>query len=150
MKRTLAQNKRLHALITKRGIGDETKAEMVFNLTKGRTDSTAELTYYECNTLIRNLENVSANNNAQRRFLEQIKQKQRRTVFAIMYQIGFIDNTMTMDFRKFVIEQWIINHTRFEGTLNDLNSAQLGSLINQLRAVNRNYDEKTYEQAILN
>jgi hypothetical protein len=50
--RNLAQNKTIHALLRDAGIDKELKAQMVLDITKDRTDSTANMYYAEANEMI--------------------------------------------------------------------------------------------------
>ena len=55
MLRSSTQNARLHTLINSLGIDKETKAGLVYQYTAGRSDSSADLTYQECQQLIKDL-----------------------------------------------------------------------------------------------
>ena len=54
-KRTAQQNKVFHSLLAKRGFDTEAKAEFVFELTKGRTEHSSEMTIEEMNFAIEKL-----------------------------------------------------------------------------------------------
>ena len=53
--RTLAQNKIIHSLLNTWGFDSESKSELVLDITKGRTESTKELTFAEANFMIEKL-----------------------------------------------------------------------------------------------
>jgi len=53
--RDLEQNKAIHALLGKHGFDKEAKAEMVVDITGGRTESTAEMSFDEANVMIKRL-----------------------------------------------------------------------------------------------
>lgn len=55
MQRTKTQNSRLYYLLNKTGMTDD-RAALVSDVTKGRTESTKELTAGECQTLISRLQ----------------------------------------------------------------------------------------------
>jgi len=66
MKRTAAQSKRLYALLSKLGIDAETKSELIYNYTQGRTIHSSELTIDECDKLIRQLQQIYQDSEAYR------------------------------------------------------------------------------------
>lgn len=60
--RTLQQNKIIHSLLNTWGFDSESKREMVLDITKGRTESTKELTFAEANFLIEKLQGTAPSN----------------------------------------------------------------------------------------
>lgn len=53
--RTKQQNKVFHSLLSQHKFDAEAKAELVFDITKGRTESSAEMSYLEMNHAIKRL-----------------------------------------------------------------------------------------------
>lgn len=53
--RTNQQNKALHLLLNKHGFTSDDKAEMVFDLTNGRTEHSSEMSFDEANAMIERL-----------------------------------------------------------------------------------------------
>ncbi len=140
--RTLTQNSRLHALLNELGVDSETKREMVFNYTNGRTTSTKELTIDECNELINSLEKVLFKSQKQPpRERADAHQKARRKIFILMYDCGFIDSRMTTKQKIAIINRWIANKTKFGCEFNSLTLEELSKFATQLQAVKRNYNE---------
>lgn len=80
MKRTAAQNKALHGLLTKLNIADEHKAELVLSFTEGRTEHSSEMTYAECQLFIQWCQ-------SQAREEEDKCQRMRRKVLAICHDL---------------------------------------------------------------
>ncbi len=151
MKRTDKQNKQLHSLITSKGIDGETKADMVFDFTNGRTEHSSEMTVTECKQMI---EALSGKNNRPKpryqRFNNDLEQQARRTIFRLMYDCGFINNRMSSAEKVSVINAWIKKKTNLTGHLNSLSFLELGSIVNQLQAVRRRYNENTHNIIGLN
>lgn len=54
--RTLAQNNIIHGLLGNFGFDREAKAEMVLDITQGRTESSKEMTFDEANVMIKRLD----------------------------------------------------------------------------------------------
>lgn len=54
-KRTLKQNRIIHSLLTKRGFAADDKAQLVYDITKGRTESTKEMYESEADVMITRL-----------------------------------------------------------------------------------------------
>lgn len=55
IKRTTNQNRALHKLLSKHRFTNEDKAEMVFDVTNGRTEHSSEMSFDECNAMIERL-----------------------------------------------------------------------------------------------
>ncbi len=147
MTRTKAQNKQLYGLLSKLGINADTKEMLVLEYTEGRTCKSSEMEYRECNNLIASLQAELKKRNRQK---ADLLQTQRRNVFKLMYDIGFIDGRMTTRKKMAVINAWIENKTAFKTDLNNLSFEQLTKLIKQLQAVRRIYNERTEFQAKYN
>jgi hypothetical protein len=113
--RTESQNKALHLLLGKVGIDQDTKADMVFNYTDGRTMHSAEMTCMECDALIRAL----------RKMIPDIMDKKRKRVIANMAEAGFIRNGKP---DMFAINEWVLKQG-LKKPLNDHSSAELSKLI---------------------
>lgn len=143
MKRTQQQNKQLHSLLTSAGIDSDTKAEMVYRFTNGRTEHTSEMSSAECKELIKALlQSQSRSEQRKQRFENDLEQRSRRVIFRLMYDCGFIDNRMNNTEKLSIINDWIKRKTNLSGHLNSLSYSELGSVVNQLQAVRRRYNEK--------
>lgn len=67
MKRTNAQSKRLYALLRKLNIDNDTKVDMVYSISCGRTTHSSELSYTECKLLIDKLQELYKTTEAYRK-----------------------------------------------------------------------------------
>ncbi len=139
MKRTKQQNKRLHKLLGELQIDAENKAQMVSSFTKGRTEHTSEMYYAEAQRMIEKLEEMS--NKTQERQENELKQRLRRSVFRLMYDIGFLNSSMTNVDKIAEIHAFMRRKTKFQRHFNNLTTDELTTLINQLQAIRRNYQQ---------
>lgn len=143
MKRTNSQNKRLHQLISKLGINEEMKTSLVLQFTHGRTGKSSEMEYTECNSLISKLSEQTKQPNSVKNSMNTHEQTQRRKVFSLFYDNGFIEAADSNERKLFVINAWIEKKMNLDKKLNDLSLEELERLIRQLQTVKRIYTEKT-------
>ncbi len=144
MKRTQSQNKRLYGLFGRLGIDEDTKRAMVSAITRGRTEHTSELTVEEANELI------SALTDELRRAKKQQYEESnrlRRKVFQYFYELGWIDVEMSNTQKRNIIANWIIQRTKTgKNDINQLTTDELNTVIRQLKAIKRNYEERQKEE----
>lgn len=131
MTRTSRQNRQLYALIQKLGIDDETKREMVYEKTQGRTSSSSMLTWVECEELIKSL---------QEKANQQFDQanNMRRKIIGISHDLGWssIDPATlkrTADIAR--IDNWCMKYGQFKKPLNDHSVSELAQLITQFEKI---------------
>ncbi|MEA2041161.1 MAG: hypothetical protein U9N85_01225 [Bacteroidota bacterium] len=147
MLRTNGQNKRLHQLFSKLGIDAELKSELVHQFTGGRSYKSSEMLYNECTSLIKTLE---MRHQKKERKHNDFSQKLRRNVLKLCYDVGFIYPTMNTTEKITIINAFIRQKTKYKKEFNQLSIKELQQLINQLRAVRRNYEDSITRQARLN
>ncbi len=92
MKRTNQQNKLLHGLIKDLGINSDIKAMMVSQFTNQRTESTAEMLYYEVQSMIealqRELSKSKLTDQEKLKIAENERaQRLRRTLISAIYNL---------------------------------------------------------------
>lgn len=102
MKRTKEQNKILYTLLAKNKIDLEHKADLVNAFTNGRTDKSSEMTYMECQNMIKYLK---SNNNSQPQLPNQTQpqnlDKKRKQVIAAIFKYFELQNKeVTIDYVK--------------------------------------------------
>jgi hypothetical protein len=151
MIRTNWQNKRLHELLSKLAINPENKADLVNSYTCGRTTSSKDMTFEECEALICKLvemaETITERENREK---NELMQKTRRDIFKLMYDCGFISNDDSKERKNYVIKGWISKKMNLEKELNDLTYEELIRMTNQLQAVRRRYQVKSEKKYIYN
>jgi len=150
MQRTKSQNAHLHKLLGDLRINTDTKESLVAQFSENRTIKSSELTVDECRNLIGSLEAQKRTDKEQtqsERKFNTIGQVERRKVFKIMYDIGFINNEDTGERKVYVINAWIKKKLNLDKGLNDLSVDELNKMIKQLHTVRRNYKEKENKEA---
>ena len=140
MKRTTTQNKQLYALIYKLSIDGESKRDMVFAFTNGRTDKSSEMNKEECQQMI----NVLIKRSAREKLSQNtLTNRLRRKVFTLFYELDWISSDMTSSEKMTIINDWIVTKTATDkDDLNKLTEPELRQLLVQLHAVKRNYAVK--------
>ena len=150
MKRTITQNKQLYGLFAKLGIDEATKEEMVLSITKGRTHHTSEMTETEAYKLLSRLTNDVLKHKSTNRKFNEINQQLRRNIFKLFYDCGLIHAGMNTIEKVEFIDNWIINKLNLDKKLNYLTFEELTKFVTQMRAIRRNYIERSAKNASLN
>ena len=144
-KRTTDQNRRLYFLFSKLGFDDDMKLAAIEGTTNGRTDNSSELSFDEAQQLIDILNKEWQKmrpEQSEKREEAKLRQQLRRNIFKMMYDLGYIDNTMKNEQKILVIENFCSQKTKIEKSLNSLTIDDLQKVIRQLQAIRRNYSEK--------
>jgi len=149
MRRTDYQSKHLHSLLTKLQVNQESKEDMINSFTNGRTLSTKEMTFYECRDMITALEKMlnsntetQSNRENENREKEDLLQKERRKIFVLMYDCGFISNTDDTKRKMQVLNGWIRKKMNLTTDFNSLSIDELLKMNKQLQTVRRLYSER--------
>jgi hypothetical protein len=125
MIRTTEQNRRLHALLNKLGLGRHDLPLIVSSTTAGRTTKSSEMTATECESLINKL---NAYNDE--------RDRKRKRVISHLAEAGYITPAGKPDMKA--IEAWALQQ-KYKTPLNQLTSAQLSELIYAADAVRRHF-----------
>lgn len=80
MQRSQKQNKILHMLISKIGMPEDLKREMIISFTNGRTANSSDMNYHECQQMINKLKSL----------FQDEADKKRKKVISNLIQAGFI------------------------------------------------------------
>ena len=143
MKRTTSQNRLLYQLFSRLNIDEDNKQMLVLEFTDNRTSRTSEMELIECKQLIQQLEAmIDTSETTKKRYADEELQKNRREIFKLMYDCGFISSSDTTDRKLFVINAWIKKKMNLEKDLNSLTFDELLLFIKQLRTVRRIYIER--------
>lgn len=134
------KHKKLMVLMTNKGINSsEDRHELINAWTSGRTQSSKELTESELRDLIWKLENdqaFAANKQVTINALNEISLKEKRSiVLAIAQRTGIHEGTSFTAFNR-----WMQNSSILKKRLNKYNLDELDQLINQMRALEANYN----------
>lgn len=137
MLRTIAQSNLLHKLLNETGL-TKNKPEMVYSFTEGRTHSTAEMSYYECQAMIDHLRaKHSLTDDGQR------ANNMRRKIISICHQLGWYekkDDKLILKDGKPVIDmvrinEWCIKYSHQHKGLNAHSVMDLRVLVTQFERV---------------
>jgi hypothetical protein len=139
--RTNAQNKQIHALISKQGIDADTKAGMCMDVSSDRCSSTSDLFEHEAWLLISALNRQvnAADNPAPKSVVDDKLQKQRRRVIAKLASAGYVTPLGKADMEA--INQWVLQQ-KFKKKLNDHSSEELSKLIYAAEQVYKHFISK--------
>lgn len=136
--RTTAQLQRLHALLAKIGIDKETKQQMIYDLTGGRTSSAGDLMFMEAKELIDKLQKsqpgVTHNNKPISKEAES-NQKMRRAILSRCYTLHWTNND-GVDYDR--LNNFLITHGAVKKKLNDLNHDELVKVVTQFNTMDFN------------
>lgn len=125
------QNRRLHQLLQQLGIDEEQKLDMVSSYTNGRTTSSSQMYWHECQNLI-NFLNAQASGKA------DVADRKRKRVISQMRQAGYVTATGKADMRA--IEAWVLK--TFKKPFNSLSTGELSKVIVASENVKKHYLSK--------
>jgi hypothetical protein len=116
MQRTQKQNKILHMLISKIGMPEDAKREMIISFTNGRTANSSEMNYHECQSMINTIKSI----------FQDEADKKRKKVISNLLQAGFTTPEGKADMHR--INAWCRNQA-FKKDLNGHSMLELSKLI---------------------
>lgn len=141
MKRTLEQNKQMHALFHKLGI-TEMKSSLALEYSDGRTESTSDLTYDEADMLIKNLEVASRTGktvNDKDGISFRPGNKMRRKIFFYFRKSGYLTKSGNVDVRA--VENWVLHYGYLKKDLMQYTPQELPKLVSQAEAVYESFKQ---------
>lgn len=121
-------------LLSKMGMTEDQRHELVYSWTTGRTSSTTKLYDDELQELIQKLENDFAAPQGASPRVELEKRKKRSRVLAIAQRCGIHEGT---GFEKF--NRFMLNRSIYKKELHLYNLDELDELIRQFRGLEQNY-----------
>lgn len=134
--RTTAQLQRLHAIIGKLGIDKETKENMIYNLTGGRTSSAGDLMFLEAKLLIETLQKqVQSMTSTKASFTPKTKEelsnnKMRKAILSCCYTMHWTDND-GVDYER--LDAFLLENGKVKKKLNDLTHEELVLVVTQFK-----------------
>lgn len=131
--RTPAQNSILYALITKLGIDDDQKQDLVAQVSEGRETSSKNLTYNECDKLIKHLQSLVNENHDK-------SNKMRRKILSICHEMKWTLPGKKLDWQK--INTWLLKYGYLHKPMNDYTAQELPSLVSQFEGLLKHYYAK--------
>lgn len=125
MLRNKEQNKQLYALLNKLGIDTETRHEIVYTYTQGRTSSSSEMSVTECQAMINDLRQRSPNDTA--------ADQMRKKIISLFIKQGYTlpNGKADMD----AINVWSNKYGHQHKNLNNYKYNELPILVSQAEAM---------------
>ncbi len=143
------KHRKLMTLLSRAGIDEETRHELVFSWTGGRTQSTTALYENELNDIIWKLQNdrlFSSNIKRSANAMMELAIKQKRSaVLAIAQKVGIHEGTNFEKFNNFMTSRSILKKKLTKYTFDELDQ-----LIHQFKSIEANFDkskEKAFNKA---
>lgn len=129
-KRTPDQSKQLHATLARLGMMDS-KKDLAFTYSNGRTDSTSELTEFECDQLLRDLRrNLPLPKKVQKGDSNQDPaDKMRKKILSICHEMGWENLDGSIDWK--VLNGWLKKYGYLHLPLNAYELDELPQLVTQ-------------------
>lgn len=122
MIRTSAQNARLHGLLGKLRIDNDTKEAMVLTHTDGRTAHSSQMMHWECACMIKHLEQLAPASS---------EGKYRRKLISIAHKLNWYDANGKVDVDR--LNSWCIKYGYLHKPLNEHKEQELVKLITQFK-----------------
>ncbi len=124
--RTNKQNTQFYSLLLQLKLQDR-KAEIVSSFTQNRTERSSEMTVQEMELAINWLRNQLKQTQA------SMRNKLRRKILSICYELGWTTEAGTADFAK--LQGWIEKKGKHKEPFNSLSIEQLNETITQLNQI---------------
>lgn len=132
MRRTISQNARLHGLINELKIDKETKEDLVYTFTQGRSASSSDMSVDECQSLIGYLEYTKPRKTDK-------ANKQRKKILSICHEMDWRVNEK-VDFKR--LEDYLLKYGYLHKPLNDYTEDELPTLVTQFQNLLKSYYAK--------
>lgn len=126
-----AQNKMLHGLLNKTGLMNE-KANIINGITKGRSESSKDLSFDEARLMINWLKSQDKTSNDENRM--------RRKILSMAHECGWhnlVDGEWKIDMRA--LDTWCVKYSYLKKELNKYTYLELPKLVTQFTKVYRSH-----------
>lgn len=129
--RTNSQSRVLHSILNKLGIDADGKAEMVYQVSDGRTSKSSELSFLEMKTLIDKLNELSK---GQINTTAESNNKMRRAILSCCYTMHWTNND-GVDYDR--LDNFLLTSGVVKKKLNDLNHDELVLVTSQFKQMEK-------------
>lgn len=127
--RTKEQNGRLHVLLSQLNM-TEYKADLAASFSNGRTESTSELTVYECKRLIEYLTRlIEGKSQATPQYATDKANKMRRKILSICHEMQWEHPSGSIDWER--LNSWLMKYGYLHKSLNAYTEKELPKLLTQ-------------------
>jgi hypothetical protein len=124
------------------GITSEQRAELVSDITKGRTESCADITYQEANEFNRHLKTLLSRIKTPNPKFES-EDRMRKKVLSCFHEMGYRKHGK-LDMPR--VNQTIEEKGYLKKPLNTYKYNELPTLVSQFEIIKKDYLKKSYEQ----
>lgn len=129
----------LMVALTKHALNDaQTRHELVFEWTAGRTTSSKEMFDHEIDFVIKSLESGMTEANKELAALELVKRDKRAAILAIASRVGFFPET-TSNFDYF--NAWMLKNSVLKKELWKYTTDELDQLSRQFRGIEKHFND---------
>lgn len=127
------------AVLTKHGLNDdETRHNLVYEWTNGRTCSSKEMYDYEAEFIVKSLESRMTDAARERAVVENVMKEKRSIVLAIAGRVGFFpENSSNFDY----FNGWMVKNSIFKKPLWEYKIDELDKLHAQFRGIEAKFNE---------
>lgn len=129
MLRNSNQNKQLYALLNLAGIDSETKEQMVYTYTRGRTTSSSKMSVTECQNMINDLKHKTS--------YSERADRMRKKIISLFRKMGYTMPDGKVD--MIAVETWTNKYGYLHKPLNNYTYAELPKLVSQAEAVYQSF-----------
>lgn len=133
--RNPAQNRQLHMLINRLGIDDYTKMDMVSRYTQGRTTSSSQMYWHECQNLIGFLKAQDKRSSA-----SNPANTMRRKILYYFHQMGWELENGQVNMSD--VESWMRSKSYLNKSINSYTAAELPKLVSQVYSMYKSHLNK--------
>lgn len=136
---TNPKHKALMACLSKHGLNDaETRHELVYEWTAGRTTSSKLMTEPEIDCVIKSFENGLMSIDREKAALELAKRDKRAAILAIATRVGFFpDGTSNFDY----FNAWMLKNSVLKKELWKYTIYELDQLSRQFRGIEKHFNK---------
>lgn len=136
-----AQNKMLHGLLNKTGLMAD-KANIINGITKGRTESSKELSFDEARLMITWLK-TQASPRPSPKGEGDAANRMRRKIISMAHEMGWhnlVNGKWQIDMRS--LNNWCLQHSYLKKELNKYATTELPKLVSQFEQVYKSFLKK--------
>lgn len=133
---TTQQNKTLHALLAQTGLSAH-KANLINGITKGRTESSKQLSNFEANELLAYLRTQLHNKRQALNSIDEKANRMRKKIISLAWQMNWVNNSGACDIPR--INNWCIKYGYLHKPFNNYIYAELPKLLTQFENLYNSY-----------
>jgi hypothetical protein len=132
------KHRQLMAVLSRHGLNDaQTRHELVYGWTGGRTASSKEMYGHEIDVILKRFENGLSSVDKEKAALELVKRDKRAAILAIATRVGFFpDGSSNFDY----LNAWMLKNSVLKKELWKYTIDELDQLHRQFRGIEANFE----------